>query len=165
MTARDAWARLAFAFAAALVLVLVLSPPRPELRIAPEAAVAAGLVAGAGLAAAVGRGSASLAAGPRSTWLARLGVLALAAASEELLWRRLLLGELLRWGAPAALAGSTLAFALAHRRRPGLHVATGAAFGSLYLATGALVASVAGHWAYNAGLALWWRQRSEGAPP
>ena len=57
-------------------------------------------------------------------------------------------------GAPAlravlALAGSTLGFALAHRARPGLHLATGVAFGGVYLATGALAACIAAHLTYN----------------
>jgi membrane protease YdiL (CAAX protease family) len=76
-------------------------------------------------------------------------LLGLWAASEEVVWRRVLLGELLFAGAAAALCGSTLAFALAHRRR-GLHLGTGAAFGGLYLASGILASSIAAHWTYNA---------------
>ena len=79
----------------------------------------------------------------------RLAILGLAAVNEELLWRRLVLGGILPSGALAALAVSTLGFALAHRARPALHLGTGATFGGLYLATGALAAPVAAHWAYN----------------
>ncbi len=81
--------------------------------------------------------------------MAKFGFLALAAANEEVLWRRVMLGELLRSGVVAALAGSTLGFALAHRARPGLHLGTGLAFGGVYLATGALGASIAAHLTYN----------------
>ena len=73
--------------------------------------------------------------------LAALRRVDLAAASEEILWRRVVLGELLRVGPAAAVAGSTLGFALVHRTRQLLHLGTGAAFGGLYLATGALAAS------------------------
>ena len=76
-------------------------------------------------------------------------MLVVAAAAEEVVWRRVVLGELLRAGPLAALAGSTLGFALVHRTRQSLHLGTGAAFGGLYLATGALAASIAAHWAYN----------------
>src|SRR5262249_30740830 len=76
--------------------------------------------------------------------------LGLCAANEELLWRRLLLGELLIAGPVAALALSSAGFAIAHRRARLLHVGTGSAFGALYLATGLLSASIAAHWAYNA---------------
>ena len=76
-------------------------------------------------------------------------VLGLAALNEEIVWRRVLLGELLFEARSAALAASALGFAISHRARPGLHLGTGAAFGAVYLATGALTASVAAHWAYN----------------
>jgi membrane protease YdiL (CAAX protease family) len=55
---------------------------------------------------------------------------------------------LLASGALVALSLSTVGFALAHRARA-LHLGTGAAFGGLYLSTGALVASVVAHWVYN----------------
>jgi membrane protease YdiL (CAAX protease family) len=89
-----------------------------------------------------------------------------AAASEEIVWRRVVLGELLRVGPLAAVAGSTLGFALVHRTRQTLHLGTGAAFGSLYLATGALAASIAAHWAYNVLLLTLAarRARREGSP-
>ena len=52
-----------------------------------------------------------------------------------------------------ALAGSSLGFAFAHRAR-GLHLGTGAVFGGVYLATGALAACIVAHWTYNV-LLLW----------
>ncbi len=91
---------------------------------------------------------------------AKLAFLALAAANEEVLWRRVVLGELLRSGAVAALAGSTLGFALAHRGRPGVHLGTGLAFGGVYLATGALGACIGAHLTYNLCL-LSLRERAE----
>ncbi len=139
-----------------VVLLLVLSPPHPDRRVPVPAAVAAGLAAGVLASAAVLRrdhvaGRAAELAG-RAFRLpkARLAILGLAAVNEELLWRRLVLGGILPSGALAALAVSTLGFALAHRARPALHLGTGATFGGLYLATGALAAPVAAHWAYNA---------------
>jgi membrane protease YdiL (CAAX protease family) len=150
VTGRSAWTRLVGATAVAIALVVSLSPPGPPLRLPVVAAAPAGLLAGAALSLAVRRG-ASAASRPS---LAVLALLAVSAANEELIWRRVLAGELLRAGALAALAGSTVLFALAHRGRPGLHLATGGLFGGLYLATGALTAAVAAHWAYNTGLAV-----------
>jgi membrane protease YdiL (CAAX protease family) len=86
---------------------------------------------------------------PLSALVARHGVLGLWALNEEIVWRRVILGELLATGALVALGLSTVAFALAHRARA-LHLGTGAAFGGLYLATGVLSASIAAHWVYNA---------------
>jgi membrane protease YdiL (CAAX protease family) len=160
VTATGAWARLGAATAATAVLLLTLSPPQPLSRIPAATAAGAGLVVGATLSIVV----AGKPRGVRAS-AARLALLALTAVNEELLWRRTLLGELLRGGALTALATSTLAFALAHRARPGLHVVTGAAFGGLYLATGALAAPVAAHWAYNAALASRGEVHADGRPP
>ncbi|HWB23282.1 MAG TPA: CPBP family intramembrane glutamic endopeptidase [Gaiellaceae bacterium] len=74
----------------------------------------------------------------------------LVATNEEIVWRRVVLGELLAAGAVAAMLGSTVGFALMHRSRRRLQLVTGAVFGGLYLSTGSLAASVAAHWAYNA---------------
>jgi hypothetical protein len=52
-------------------------------------------------------------------------------------------------GPLAALVASSVAFGVVHRRLRLLHVATGAAFGGVYLLTGALAASLAAHWVYN----------------
>ncbi|HUB76267.1 MAG TPA: CPBP family intramembrane glutamic endopeptidase, partial [Solirubrobacteraceae bacterium] len=81
--------------------------------------------------------------------LGRLAFFGLLAANEEVLWRRLALGALLPRGGLLAIAASTLAFALAHRRRTALQLLTGAAFGGLYVATGCLAASIGAHWTYN----------------
>jgi ABC-2 type transport system ATP-binding protein len=152
-----------------VALLLVLSPPRPDRRVPVPAAVAAGLVVGVLVSGAVlrreqvDRRAGELARRTLRLPKAKVALLGLAAVNEELLWRRLVLGGILTVGVLAALAVSTLGFALAHRARPALHVGTGAAFGCLYLATGALAAPVAGHWAYNtlllAGL------RRDGPPP
>jgi membrane protease YdiL (CAAX protease family) len=145
---RSPWAQFALATVLSALLVLWVSPPRPEARITSLGAVLVGTVSGVGLYGAVAR---------RRPFLpsllpgvgAKCSILALAAVNEEILWRRVVLGELLHSGAPAALAGSSLAFGLAHRARPGLQLATGLAFGALYLATGALGACIAAHLTYN----------------
>ena len=136
---RTAWALLALMTCTWVVLLLVLSPPHPDRRVPVPAAVAVGLAAGVLASAAVLRrdhvaGRAAELAG-RAFRLpkARLAILGLAAVNEELLWRRLVLGGILPSGALAALAVSTLGFALAHRARPALHLGTGATFGGLYL--------------------------------
>jgi ABC-2 type transport system ATP-binding protein len=138
-----------------LALLLVLSPAHPDRRVPVLAAVLAGLAAGALASVAVlhrdgvGRRAAELAGRTVRLPKAKVAILGLAAVNEELLWRRLVLGGILPVGVVAALAVSTLGFALAHRARPALHLGTGATFGSLYVATGALAAPVAAHWAYN----------------
>ncbi len=141
---RSFWQRFALATALSLVLLVTVSPPEPDVRLAPLAALAAGSAAGIALYLAVVGRRPFLPSG-----LATSGILALAAANEEVLWRWFVLGEFLRTGTLAALAGSTLGFALAHRSRPGLHLATGLVFGALYLLTGALASCVAAHWTYN----------------
>jgi len=151
MSARAFWLRIAATTAVAVALAIVLSPPRPPARTPPLVAVVLGAAAGALLFAALLRRRpvvAQLVSG--SSAVARNLFFALCAANEEVLWRRVLLGELLPAGRLAALAASSVAFAAAHRRARPLHVVTGATFGLLYLATGALAAGVAAHWAYNA---------------
>jgi membrane protease YdiL (CAAX protease family) len=162
------WGRLLLGSATAVVLLLAVSPPVPSGRLPAMAGVAAGVAVGVLLYVVVsGRPPARparLASLPLA--LATALFLAVVAANEEILWRRVVLGELLRIGPAAALAGSTLGFALAHRSRPGLHLLTGSVFGALYLATGALAAAVSAHWVYNL-LLLWLadRRRSVAVPP
>ncbi|HWE81529.1 MAG TPA: CPBP family intramembrane glutamic endopeptidase [Gaiellaceae bacterium] len=156
MTPADVWLRVGVVTALASASLVTLSPARPELQVTPVVAVVGGAIAGLALFSAVARRRPRLV--PRTVALrlliARWVILALLAANEELIWRRALLGECLRAGSAAALAGSTLAFALAHRSRPGLHLGTGAAFGGLYLGTGVVTASIAAHWIYNVLLSI-----------
>ncbi len=142
------WARLALAGGLSIVLLVVLSPPRPGLRGSALGAVAAGVGAGTILFVTVARRR-PFVPSLTSNAVAKCSILAVAAANEEVLWRRVALGELLHSGAAAALAGSTLGFALGHRSRTGLHLGTGLVFGGLYLATGALLACIAAHFTYN----------------
>ena len=149
------WARLAAGVALALVLVATVSPERPAPRVSAAEALAGGVLAGLALyIAVVRRGPVFPREATVSLVATTCALLGLAAAGEEVVWRRVVLGELLRSGSILALAGSSLAFAFAHRARPGLHLATGAAFGGVYLATGALAACIAAHWIYNV-LLLW----------
>jgi membrane protease YdiL (CAAX protease family) len=135
----------------AAALVAMLAPPRPAVRMEAGLAVATGAAAGAALFAAASRRAPRLPgarAGPAAL-LAKQCLIGLFAANEEVVWRRVVLGELLPAGSVPALAVSSIGFALAHHRSRALHLGTGAAFGSLYLATGALAASIAAHWVYN----------------
>jgi membrane protease YdiL (CAAX protease family) len=169
MSARAAWLQVAAVSGVSLALLLVLSPGRPPQRLPWLLQVAAGLVGGSLLSVLVTRRCPLGRPGgrPAPPFLARSAVIGLLAANEELLWRRIVLGELLVRGAVPALAASTLAFALAHRARPGLHLLTGATFGGLYLATGGLAASIAAHAVYNlrAGLPATRRRAPAGCPP
>jgi membrane protease YdiL (CAAX protease family) len=149
------WARLAAGVALAVVLVATVSPERPAMRVSAAEALAGGLLVGLALYIAVARRGPVFPRGATvSLVAATCALLGIAAAGEEVVWRRVVLGELLCSGSILALAGSSLAFAFAHRARPGVHLATGAAFGGVYLATGALAACIAAHWTYNV-LLLW----------
>ncbi|MGH3003946.1 MAG: ATP-binding cassette domain-containing protein [Gaiellaceae bacterium] len=98
----------------------------------------------------------------------KLVLLAAAAAGEEVIWRRLVVGGLASaaGSGPALLVG-TIGFAGAHRWRGRrafvLRCAAGATFGAVYLATGSLLAAVACHATYNALVALAVESRAAGA--
>jgi len=150
MTARAFWLRVATVTVLAASLGIALSPPRPPARMPGPGAVALGLAAGIVLfASALRRRPVLSSVVSGSAAVCRALFLAVCAANEEVLWRRVLLGELLPAGDIAALAASSAGFAVAHRRARPLHAATGATFGALYLATGVLAASIAAHWVYN----------------
>ncbi len=156
MTAVGLWGRLAIGSVVAVSLLLTVSPPLPTVRLTLAAGVPLGVAAGLVLYLAASRKLPVLPprGAPLPLTLATALFLAVAAANEEILWRRVVLGELLRTGAGAAIAASALGFALAHRARSGLHLLTGAVFGTVYVVTGALLAAVAAHWTYNL-LLLW----------
>jgi membrane protease YdiL (CAAX protease family) len=145
------WIRIAAVTGLAVSLALVLEPPQPDLHVSRPLALGAGLIAGIALFVAASRRRTSFRRprAAKSVVVARQLFLGLCAANEELLWRRLLLGELLYAGPLAALALSSAGFAIAHRRARLFHVGTGCAFGGVYLATGFLGASIAAHWLYN----------------
>ena len=152
MTARGMWMRVGVSTIVSGALLLFVSPARPGRSVpAPDAALA-GAATGALLFLGVTRQVPRLSPARvrTSVLLAKLGLLGLWAANEEIVWRRVVLGGLLPAGALVALTLSSLGFALAHRRRRALHLGTGAAFGGVYIATGWLCASVAAHWFYNA---------------
>jgi membrane protease YdiL (CAAX protease family) len=99
--------------------------------------------------------------------LAEQTLLGVWAANEEVVWRRVALGELLGAGVLVALVLSSAGFAVAHRRGCALHLGTGAVFGGVYVATGWLAASVAAHWLYNflVGTRVDRRRPPAGLPP
>jgi membrane protease YdiL (CAAX protease family) len=145
------WIRVCALTVLSAVLLLFVHPPEPAVRMPWPAATVAGLGCGAALYVAATRCRPRLPSARSSGGLSvgLQAVLGLLATNEEIVWRRFILGELLGAGVVAAVIFSTLGFALAHRSRRGLHLATGAVFGALYVSTGALAASVVAHWAYN----------------
>lgn len=151
MTGPGLWLRLLALTALAAAVLVAVTPAVPACRLSWLDAAEAGMAVGAALFMVALRTPPRLPAHarPLPVFIAKHGLLGLWAANEEILWRRLVLGELLFGGAVAALTASSLAFALAHRGRYSLHFGTGAAFGGLYIATGALAASIAAHWTYN----------------
>ena len=144
MTAAGLWGRVVLSSLLSFALLFSLSPPRPAAAMGPMLAALLGISAGTLLFAA------GLRCAPhRFVSLYMQAALLLWAANEEILWRRVVLGELLPLGTPLALAVSSTAFALAHRSGRLFHVVTGLVFGGAYLATGSLVACVLAHWVYN----------------
>jgi membrane protease YdiL (CAAX protease family) len=157
--------RVVVAVVVATALLVLVAPAEPPPRVGPVAAALAGFVAGVLLYLAVARRRPYVPPLVPAA-VAACGVLVVAASSEEILWRRVVLGELLRAGPLAAAAVSTLGFALVHRTRQALHLGTGATFAGIYLVTGALAAAVAAHWAYNVLLlTLAERSARREAPP
>ena len=145
------WLKIAFSTAIVLALLSSVTPAFPPARAPCPVAVVIGVCAGATLFTAITRRWPLLP--PRGAWtsvlLGRLAFFGLWATNEEILWRRVVLGELLSFGLAPALAASTVGFALMHRTRRLVHLGTGSVFAALYVGTGALVASVAAHWVYN----------------
>ena len=149
--ARALWLKTAVATTITLALLLAVAPTRPPARAPWPGAVALGLFVGAGLFVAITGTRPRLQA--RDAWtpalVGRVAFLGLWATNEEVIWRRVVLGELLSAGTAQALAVSAVGFALVHRRGRFVHLGTGSVFAVLYVGTGALVASIAAHWAYN----------------
>lgn len=120
-------------------------------------ALVLGCLAGAAVFLLLARrpiGRSALSALPGRRLLARSAVLTAKSAEEEAVWRGIVLGLLLPPLGPfGALASSSVLFAGAHARRLGrrawAHLATGAAFGLAYLATGRVLAAMAAHSTYN----------------
>jgi len=156
MTARGLWARIGVSILVAVALLLFVSPARPARRAPAPVALFAGAAAGALLFLGAARQIPRLSPAQTrlSVMFAQQGFLGLWAANEEIVWRRVVLGELLPAGVFVALVLSSFGFAAAHRRRRALHLVTGATFGGVYIATGWLTASIAAHWFYNAFVAV-----------
>jgi membrane protease YdiL (CAAX protease family) len=155
MTGSELWTRVAITTALAWGSAVLIRPPTPSSSVSWPWALVGGCAVGTGLFVLVTRqlSVGAHVSGAAHLFAAKNVILGLWAANEELLWRRLLLGEGLRVGASFALAVSTVGFAFAHRARRQTHLFTGAAFGATYLALGSLVAPIAAHWTYNALLA------------
>lgn len=161
------WLRVAAITVVSAASLFALVPDRPPARVPWPVGVALGVCVGAGLFAVITRRRPRLvpATGSVPVALGKLAFLGLWATNEEVLWRRVALGELLRAGFLFALVVSTVGFALMHRTRRSVHLGTGGAFGAVYLATGALVASVAAHWTYNLLIGAFVTGRRSTDPP
>jgi ABC-2 type transport system ATP-binding protein len=156
---RATFARLGLTLAvigAATALAPTVAPADPSLH-PPGEAITAGLVTGLGLFVLLARRrpfSFCRASLPRRRLVSRAAVLTATSAKEEALWRGLLLGFLVvPFGRAGAIAIGTALFAAAHVAGQGrvaaAHLLTGAAFGTVYVASGRLVAAMVAHGAYN----------------
>jgi membrane protease YdiL (CAAX protease family) len=149
------WLRIAATTGVAWATFVLIEPPVPSASMPWSFAAIGGCGLGILLFTVVARRLpvAAPSLRPGATFAAKNAMLAIWATNEELLWRRVLLGEALRGGALFALVASTVGFAAVHRTRRKTHVATGAVFGASYLASGSLLAPIVAHWAYNVLLA------------
>jgi ABC-type multidrug transport system ATPase subunit len=132
----------------ALLVLSPTAPPRPPLH--ALAAAPLGIAAGAALFACLARTRPKLAPAPIAL------VVVAVAVSEEGLWRAFALARL---AGPVGLAGAiaitSACFALTHvpalrLRGAAVQLVTGGLFGSLFAATGSLLACALAHAAYNA---------------
>lgn len=153
MTPQRLWLALGGYGAGAIASLALVDRSAGRARWPVPVAVAVGTVTGCLLFAALARVRPHLPA-----HLSLACVLVAAAAAEEILWRRMLLGELVQHVSPlSALAGSSVLFAFAHVRARAAHVLAGATFGLLYLFSGGVLSACCAHGAYNlavAGVAL-----------
>jgi membrane protease YdiL (CAAX protease family) len=140
---RQLWLRLAASWCAAVACLAVLHPPTPASTWSDSGAALVGIAVGTTVACMLGG------LRPLVSPAAAL-TLALTAGAEEVVWRWFALGSLSeRVGPFAALAATSLAFGACHPRARAQHVATGLAFGAVYLASGSLAGAWCAHCAYN----------------
>ena len=102
------WLRVAAITAVSVALLIALAPDRPPTLVPWPVAVALGTCAGLALFSAIARVRPRLppATSSASVALGRLAFLGLWATNEEVVWRRVALGELLRAGVVPALAAT-----------------------------------------------------------
>lgn len=143
MNGRQLWLRLTASWCAAVACLALLHPPTPSPTWSGPGAALAGIAVGATVACMLGG------LRPLVSPAAAL-TLVLTAGAEEVIWRWLALGSLAGHVGPlAALAATSLAFGACHPRARAQHVATGLAFGAVYLASGSLAGAWCAHCAYN----------------
>jgi ABC-2 type transport system ATP-binding protein len=150
------WFAASVAGAAALLAVVPIAPPRDP--VAWQLGIPAGVAAGMCVFAVLAWSWLPVRVPERSraALVTAKGVyVSVTSATEEVVWRWLLLGGLADMlGLGAAAVVSTLSFAFAHGAKVrssgfAIHLATGATFGGVYVATGSLAAAVAAHATYN----------------
>ncbi len=150
--AASLWLQVGVVTMVAVAFLVLIAPPHPAAHVPWAVAAGAGLGCGVALYVAVTRCRPLLPArrGSAAVGVGTQAFFGLLATNEEIIWRRVVLGELLGAGAITAVLVSTVGFAVVHRTRRRLQLGTGAVFGALYVSTGALAACVVAHWAYNA---------------
>lgn len=152
MTPAGLWLRLTAGVSAAAGSILLIPVESPAALGVPAApAVLVGVLGGVALFSGLARARPVVRRSPLTRRrINRSSFFLLWATVEEALWRRLVLGTLaLHCGWVVALVGSSIGFALTHRVGWTGHLVTGLGFGSIYLATGQLVAAIAMHAVYN----------------
>jgi membrane protease YdiL (CAAX protease family) len=150
MTTAGLWLRIALGTgAAAGSLLIPLDAPEASVPLAP--ALLVGALAGTMLYCALAGTRPVLHRGPLTRRrVTRVSFCLVWATVEETLWRRLILASLaLQLGWIVALVVSSAGFALSHRIGWPGHLVTGLGLGSVYLATGQLLAAIAMHTVYN----------------
>ena len=162
---------LVTAFAAtttvSIVSLALVHPPCPSGRLPVEHQPVVGVAVGMFLVVLITMHRPAFGTAIANLRRCRTWLLAMLACNEEIVFRRLVVGELLPWGMAAAISGATILFAVAHREHSGVHLVTGAVFCTTYLATGGILCVAVAHWVYNAltdaRMVLTERQRAQGS--
>jgi membrane protease YdiL (CAAX protease family) len=151
VTPTGLWLRLAAGVSAAAgsVLLIPIEPPTAGVPAGP--AVLVGVLGGVALFSILAQARPVVRRSPLTRRrVTRSSFFLVWASVEEALWRRFVLAALATHaGWVVALAGSSIGFALSHRVGWPGHLVTGLGFGSVYLATGQLLAAIAMHAVYN----------------
>ena len=151
MTATGLWIRLAAGVSVAAGSILLIPVDAPDARVSAGAGLILGVLGGVILFCALAGAGPLIRPSPLTRRrVTRSSFFLVWATVEEALWRRLALASLaLQVGWLVALVGSSIGFALSHRAGWPSHLVTGLGFGSIYLATGQLLAAIAMHTVYN----------------
>jgi membrane protease YdiL (CAAX protease family) len=149
------WLRFGAELALAAGLLALVEPESPRQTLPHPTAMAIGAASGLLLMLALARTARPplrIRRERRRLFGVKALLLSMSSTAEEVVWRWFAIGTLAAAvGTAGAFIAATAGFAIAHvqTRAMIVHLLTGATFGTVYLATGSLLAAVAAHVSYN----------------